>query len=245
MIDLARYLVGEIERRVGDDADVHAGARRRRRRRSRRCAFESGAVGTIEASRFCQGRKNHFTWEINGSKGSLAFDLERLNELEYSEGNAGFRTVLVSEADHPFWEFWWPQGHMIGWEHSFVHELHHLLTAIRDDADVAPHGATLEDGYRAAEVCDAMLRSAEQGGHETRDLPQLMATVLLIGTLDTKGDELGFVPARLRDAGVDVLVADAGTAGPPHGLEPDISAAELAAEVGADLGVARPTAARP
>ncbi len=165
-IDLARYLVGEIAEvsaltqtflpgREVDDA-VEAAVR-----------FENGAVGTIEASRFCQGRKNHFTWEINGSKGSLAFDLERLNELEYSEGNAGFRTVLVSEADHPFWEHWWPQGHMIGWEHSFVHELHHLLTAIRDDGDVAPHGATLEDGYRAAEICDAMLRSAGQGARET------------------------------------------------------------------------------
>ena len=166
VIDLARYLVGEFAEvsaltqtfmpgRDVDDA-VEAAVR-----------FENGAVGTIEASRFCQGRKNHFTWEINGAKGSLVFDLERLNELEYSEGNAGFRTVLVSEADHPFWEHWWPQGHMIGWEHSFVHELHHLLTAIRDDGDVAPHGATLEDGYRAAEICDAMLRSAEQGGRET------------------------------------------------------------------------------
>jgi predicted dehydrogenase len=166
VVDLARYLVGEITQvsaltatfmpgRDVDDAVESA------------VAFENGGVGTIEASRFCQGRKNHFTWEINGSKGSLGFDLERLNELQYSEGSAGFRTVLVSEADHPFWEHWWPQGHMIGWEHSFVHELHHLLTAIRDDSDVAPHGATMEDGYRAAEVCDAMLRSAEQGGRET------------------------------------------------------------------------------
>ena len=166
VIDVARYLVGEIAAvsaltatfqpgRNVDDA-VEAAV-----------AFSSGAVGTIEASRFCQGRKNHFTWEINGSKGSLGFDLERLNELQYSEGNAGFRTVLVSEADHPFWEHWWPQGHMIGWEHSFVHELHHLLTAIRDGGDVAPHGATLEDGYRAAEICDAMLRSAESGARET------------------------------------------------------------------------------
>jgi predicted dehydrogenase len=165
VIDLSRYLVGEITEvsaitqtfisgRDVDDA-VEAVVR-----------YENGAVGTIEASRFCPGRKNAFTWEINGSKGSLAFDLERLNELQYSEGNAGFRTVLVSEADHPFWEHWWPQGHMIGWEHSFVHELHHLLTAIRDGGDVAPHGATLEDGYRAAEICDAMLRSAEQGGRE-------------------------------------------------------------------------------
>jgi predicted dehydrogenase len=56
---------------------------------------------------------------------------------------------------------------MIGWEHSFVHELHHLLTAIRDDTDIAPHGATMEDGYRAAEICDAMLRSAASGARET------------------------------------------------------------------------------
>src|SRR5919205_931960 len=136
--------------------------------------FEGGAVGTIEATRFAQGRKNAFTWEINGSKGSIAFDLERLNELQVhladskpGEHAQGFRTVLVSEAYHPFWEHWWPQGHTIGWEHTFVHELHHFLSAIRDDAEVGPHGATLEDGYRAAEVCDAMLRSAEQGARET------------------------------------------------------------------------------
>jgi predicted dehydrogenase len=165
VIDLARYLVGEVSEVAAitqtfiPDRDVDDAVESVVR-------FENGAVGTIEASRFCPGRKNAFTWEINGSKGSLRFDLERLNELQYSEGNEGFRTVLVSEADHPFWEHWWPQGHMIGWEHSFVHEIHHLLTAIRDDTDVAPHGATLEDGYRAAEICDAMLRSAEQGGRE-------------------------------------------------------------------------------
>jgi predicted dehydrogenase len=166
VVDMARYLVGEIDSvaamtatfwpdREVDDAVESA------------VSFENGAVGTIEASRFANGRKNAFTWEINGSKGSLAFDLERLNELEHSEGTKGFRTVLVSEADHPFWEHWWPHGHMIGWEHTFVHELHHLLTAIRDGGDVAPHGATLEDGYRTAEVCDAMLRSAEGGGRES------------------------------------------------------------------------------
>ena len=166
VVDMARYLVGEIDavaamtatfwpEREVDDAVESA------------VSFENGAVGTIEATRFANGRKNAFTWEINGTKGSLAFDLERLNELEHSEGNKGFRTVLVTEADHPFWEHWWPHGHVIGWEHTFVHELHHLLTAIRDNGDVAPHGATLEDGYRAAEVCDAMLRSAEGGGRES------------------------------------------------------------------------------
>jgi predicted dehydrogenase len=165
VVDMARYLVGEIvsvaamtatfwpEREVDDAVEAAV-------------AFENGAVGTVEATRFANGRKNAFTWEINGSKGSLAFNLERLNELEHCEGNKGFRNVLVTEADHPFWQHWWPHGHIIGWEHTFVHELHHLLTAIRDDGDVAPHGATLEDGYRAAEVCDAMLRSAEGGARE-------------------------------------------------------------------------------
>jgi len=165
VVDLARYLVGEIESVAAATATFYPGREVDDAVESV-VAFESGAVGTIEATRFANGRKNAFTWEINGSKGSLAFDLERLNELEFSEGTKGFRTVLVSEADHPFWEHWWPHGHMIGWEHTFVHELHHLLTATRDDGDLAPHGATLEDGYRAAEVCDAMLRSAEGGGRE-------------------------------------------------------------------------------
>ena len=83
-----------------------------------------------------------------------------------SEGTAGFRTRLVSEADDPFWQWWWPPGHVIGWEHTFVHELHHLLAAIAGGSSVAPHGATFEDGYRAAEVCDAVLRSAASGRRE-------------------------------------------------------------------------------
>jgi predicted dehydrogenase len=128
--------------------------------------FTGGALGTIEASRFAPGRKNAFSWEINGSNGSLVFDLERLNELQHSEGTKGFRTILVSEADHPFWQWWWPHGHVIGWEHTFVHEVHHLLDAIANGTDIAPHGATFEDGYRAAEVCDAVLRSAASGRRE-------------------------------------------------------------------------------
>ena len=132
--------------------------------------FESGAIGTIEATRLALGRRNAFQWEINGSKGSLAFDMERLNELQVFRADGdrarGFKTVLVSEADHPFWEFWWPPGHIIGWGDTFVHELHHLLDAIADDTDVAPHGATFEDGYRAAEVCDAIVRSGKSGSRE-------------------------------------------------------------------------------
>jgi predicted dehydrogenase len=172
VIDLARYLVGEIEAVSALTATFHPGREVDDAVESA-VAFDNGAVGTIEASRFATGRKNAFAWEVNGSKGSLAFDLERLNELQVlltgsrpGEQAQGFRTVLVTEPYHPFMEHWWPPGHIIGWEHTFVHELHHLLSAIRDDTGVGPHGATLEDGYRAAEVCDAMLRSAERGTRE-------------------------------------------------------------------------------
>jgi predicted dehydrogenase len=168
VIDSARFLAGEIASVSGvlktfipgrsvDDA-VEAAVE-----------FENGAVGTIEASRFSLGRKNALQWELNGTKASLAFDLERFNELEVyrADGRAsGFAKVLVSEADHPFWEWWWPPGHVIGWEHTFVHELHHFLRAIAEDGEVAPYGATFEDGYRAAEVCDAIVRSAESGQRE-------------------------------------------------------------------------------
>ncbi|MBV9367332.1 MAG: Gfo/Idh/MocA family oxidoreductase [Solirubrobacterales bacterium] len=172
VIDLARYLAGEISAvsaltatfqpgRTVDDGFEAA------------VSFEGGAIGTIEATRFALGRKNALSFEINGSRGSIAFDLERLNELQVhlvdSRPGAraqGFRQVLVSEADHPFWQWWWPHGHIIGWEHTFVHEIHHLLHAIATGADVRPYGADFEDGYRAAEVCDAILRSSKSGRRE-------------------------------------------------------------------------------
>ena len=144
VIDLARYLVGEVKSVAGTTATFKPGRDVDDAFESA-VAFDNGAVGTIEATRFATGRKNALTLEINGSKGSIAFDLERLNELQVhiagstpAESAQGFRTVLVSEADHPFWEWWWPHGHIIGWEHSFVHELHHLLTAIREDARRGP-----------------------------------------------------------------------------------------------------------
>ena len=180
IIDLARFLVGEpksvsgltqtfIKERPTDDGgrdtvdvdDAFVSL----------VQFENGAIGTLEASRYANGRKNHQRIEINGSKGSIVFDLERLNELEVhlsdSEPGAqtqGFRRVLVTEADHPFWKYWWPHGHIIGWEHTFVHELTHLLDAIVNDTDVAPYAADFEDGYRAAVICDAVLESDANGG---------------------------------------------------------------------------------
>ena len=165
VIDLARYLVGEIrtvsaevrtfvEGHGVDDAFVAT------------VEFESGAIGTLEASRLARGRVNSNAWEINGSDGSLAFDVERLNELQVAEG-PGFRRVLVTERDHPFMDLWWPPGHIVGWGDTFIHEVLHLLTAIAAGGGVAPDGASFEDGYRCAEVCDAILRSAESGRRET------------------------------------------------------------------------------
>jgi predicted dehydrogenase len=165
VIDLARYLVGEIatvsaevrtyvEGHEVDDAFVAT------------LEFENGAIGTLEASRLARGRVNSNTWELNGSERSLTFDVERLNELYVSDG-PGFRRVLVTEPEHPFMEFWWPPGHIVGWGDTFTHELHHLLTAIAGCGSVAPHGATFEDGYRCAEVCDTILRSAESGRRES------------------------------------------------------------------------------
>ena len=75
----------------------------------------------------------------------------------------GFRRVLVTQPDHPYLRYWWPPGHTIGWGDTFVHELGHLLEAIAGEHDVAPHGATFEDGYRCAEVVDAILRAAMSG----------------------------------------------------------------------------------
>lgn len=131
--------------------------------------FENGAVGTLEASRFCPGRKNYEVFEVNGSKGSIRFNLERFNELEVFWKDAspvesqGFTDVLVTESYHPFWSNWWPHGHIIGWEHTFVHEITHLLDAIVNNKEVAPLGATFEDGYRNAVICDAILQSAQEG----------------------------------------------------------------------------------
>ena len=114
--------------------------------------FESGAIGTLEASRLATGRINHHAWEINGSQGSLAFDQERMNELLVGD-KRGFRTMLV-HGD------WWPPGHIVGWGDTFTYEYLHLLGAIAGRNDVAPAGATFEDGYRCALVCDAIQRSA-------------------------------------------------------------------------------------
>ncbi len=129
--------------------------------------FENGAVGTLEASRLCSGRKNYQTIEVNGEKGSIFFNLEDLNRLKVNlvedteDDVEGFHDILVTESSHPHFDVWWPQGHIIGWADTFVNKANHIMDAIANDKDVGPQAATFEDGYRCAVVCDAMLESAE------------------------------------------------------------------------------------
>ncbi|MDQ3512304.1 MAG: Gfo/Idh/MocA family oxidoreductase [Chloroflexota bacterium] len=126
--------------------------------------FEGGATGTFEATRLAPGRRNHNAFEINGSKGSLTFNLERLNELEVffaddPDGLQGFRTINVTEASHPYTAAWWPAGHIIGYEHTFTHAIHDLLQGIGAGTNPAP---TFEDGFRCQAVLDAVERSARE-----------------------------------------------------------------------------------
>jgi len=123
--------------------------------------FENGAMGTLEASRFAQPHKNDHTVEVNGSAGSLRFSLERLNELELMlEDDRGFQTVLVTDPDDPYVEAWWPPGHAIGWEHTFVHESYEFLTAVDEGTTFHPH---VGDGLTTQQVLAAIERSDDRG----------------------------------------------------------------------------------
>jgi len=169
--DLARYLVGEITEVCGmlktfvperpapgggggmlpvevDDAALTL------------VRFEGGAVGSIEATRFATGRRNYNRFEINGSRGSIAFNLERMNELElYTEEGpeSGFRTILATDPSHPYMEGWWPPGHIIGYEHSFTHTVLDLLRAVAERRQPKPD---FEDGVRAQRILDAVERAS-------------------------------------------------------------------------------------
>ncbi|SFP90685.1 Predicted dehydrogenase [Geodermatophilus dictyosporus] len=124
--------------------------------------FSGGAVATFEATRFALGRKNGIRIEVNGSEGSLAFDFEDMNVLEFFDGTepaerAGFRRIIVTEPEHPYVAAWWPAGHGLGYEHGFTHQVVDLVTAIAKDEDPAPSFA---DGLQVQRVLDAVERSA-------------------------------------------------------------------------------------
>jgi len=186
-VDLARYLVGEIktvaamttnfvtERPVPDEADETAFSAVTKATKKGRVTvedaafmvveFENGALGSFEASRFATGRKNFNCFEIYGEKGAVAFNLERMNELQYFSSDdptccQGFRTILVTEPEHPYVAAWWPPGHIIGYEHEFVHAVVDFLKAVDSAAEIRPN---LFDGMKIMQVLDAGLASAASG----------------------------------------------------------------------------------
>ncbi|NWJ51000.1 MAG: Gfo/Idh/MocA family oxidoreductase [Bacteroidetes bacterium] len=175
IIDLARFLVGEFETVCGAEKTfikerTIAGTNQTKEVTvddavSFMAHFQNGALGSFTATRFATGRKNLQRIEIFGSEGSLSFNLERLNELEYynrndAAGEQGFRTILVTEANHPYLNGWWPTGHIIGWEHTFVHLVSDFVTAIAKDTPVYPN---FYDGLKCQFVLDAVASSIEKG----------------------------------------------------------------------------------
>ena len=184
IIDLALHLAGDIDRVVGADAtfikrrplaesvDASLGARGARSKKMGNVTvddatlflarFKNGALGSFEATRFAAGRRNHNRFEINGSKGSIAFNLEKMNELQYfsredEPHTQGFREIIVNEGVHPYMSAWWPPGHIIGWEHTFIHEIKDLFEAIAKNRKASPDFA---EGTRAQAVLEAVSRSA-------------------------------------------------------------------------------------
>jgi len=170
-LDMARYLVGDVadvsgrletfveERPVEDgdetrDVTVDDAF-------AAHLAFENGALGTVEATRFATGHKNDHSVAVHGSKGSVRFSLERLNELEVLLAeDRGYQTVLVTDAEDPYGEHWWPPGHVLGWEHTFIHENYAFLSAVAEGESYEPNFA---DGLAGQRLLDAVEGSDETG----------------------------------------------------------------------------------
>jgi predicted dehydrogenase len=185
-VDLARYLIGEIksvscmtsrfieERPLPDEAvsgtfSGTAGAGRGEVTVEDAAfmivRFENGVLGSFDTSRFAPGRKNYNAFEIYGSKGSLIFNLERMNELQYfnredPDYQQGFKTILATESVHDYIAAWWPPGHVIGYEHEFVHAVVDFMKAIESGEEIRPN---FYDGLKETQVLEAGLESAAQG----------------------------------------------------------------------------------
>ncbi|MFC7376778.1 MULTISPECIES: Gfo/Idh/MocA family protein [unclassified Brachybacterium] len=127
--------------------------------------FANGTLGSFEATRMAQGRKNAMRLEINGSKGSLSFDFERMNELQFydataPEGRQGFTRILTTEPEHPYAEAWWPTGHGLGYEHTFTHEIADLVRAIGEGTEPSP---SFEEALQVQRVLAAVESSSDHG----------------------------------------------------------------------------------
>ncbi len=127
--------------------------------------FENGALGNIDSTRYAAGRKNGNTFELYGSKGSICFDFERMNELEFYDNTVpacgnGYKKIIVNGAGYPYSGAWWPAGHSIGYEHPFVHAFYDFVQAIENHSEITPN---FEDGARIMKVLQAAQKSAETG----------------------------------------------------------------------------------
>ena len=140
-------------------------------------SLASGAIASVEVSRVATGKKNSLTLELYGDKGTLLFDLENLNELGFLDATVpvreqGFRRILVNEPEHPYLDAWWPQGHIIGWEHTFTHQIRDFLHALSQGAAPSP---SFEEGLAVQRILDAVEESANAKS----------ATIQLTGTAGT------------------------------------------------------------
>jgi predicted dehydrogenase len=187
MIDLARHLVGELKEVCGmthafpKDAPVtpvvaksakppvKAPVKEARTELEDSAwllgRFEQGAVANLAATRCAAGRKNHIELEINGTRGSLHFDFEDMNRLRYFDGTnppdrQGFREILVTQPAHPYVGQWWPAGHGLGYEHTFVHTAADFLNACVEGKPVTP---SFEDGLKNQRVLEAVEKSGKSG----------------------------------------------------------------------------------
>ena len=178
IIDMARFLLGEMKAVAGMVRTFNTSRKDSLGKTESVTAdevngalveFASGAVGTIESAGVSTGRKNQLSWEINGSKGSLRFDLEDLNHLHVCldktavQDVRGFTNISVTDFSHPLQSMILPPGHNTGWEYGHVHALNHFIECIAADRDVSPYGATFEDGYRIQVIMDAIVGSAGKG----------------------------------------------------------------------------------
>jgi predicted dehydrogenase len=174
VIDLAHFLVGPMTEVVGRTTtlvgerkwpDGKSGTVTVDDAASFLARFAGGALGVFEASRMATGSKNRNQIEIEGDRGAIRFDLERLNELEFYSVDdpphlRGFRTILATEPGHPFLEHWWPPGHGLGWEHAHIHLIASFLSDIVDGGTTAP---TIDDGVACQRVLEAVEQSASSG----------------------------------------------------------------------------------
>ncbi|MGB9797325.1 MAG: Gfo/Idh/MocA family oxidoreductase, partial [bacterium] len=126
--------------------------------------FENGALGSFEATRFAPGHKNYNFFEINGSKGSIRWCFENMNELEFFSREdpphiQGFRKILATDSSHPYMKAWWPAGHIIGYEHTFIHQVYDLMVAIDKGELPSPN---FYDGVKCQEVLAAVEKSIQE-----------------------------------------------------------------------------------